>query len=161
MSKRQKGRRHRRVNRTPRPVGAAVRRRSTAAVPQPAVAHTAAQPAASAARQPVAQKAPEQPMEQAAARPAARSAAVPERAAAERAAPPAAAPGLGRHAARTWESLRTCGAAGASLEELCAAAGYQPRTVTKHVQGLADQGLAELRADRWYAREPAGALAAR
>ncbi|WP_058047689.1 hypothetical protein [Streptomyces roseifaciens] len=152
MSKRQKGRRHRRVNRTPRPVGAAVRRRSTAAAPQPAVAHTAAQPAASAVRQPVAQKAPEQPLERA----AARRPAVPERAAR-----PAAAPELGRHIVRTWESLRTYGTAGASLEELCAAAGYQPRTVTKHVQGLADQGLAELRDDRWYAREPAGALAAR
>ncbi|MEU1677119.1 hypothetical protein ABZ752_34580 [Streptomyces roseifaciens] len=160
MSKRQKGRRHRRVNRTPRPVGAAVRRRSPAAAPQPAVAHTAAQSAApAAARQPVAQKAPERPLERAAARPAARPAAVPERAAAERAAPPAA-PELGRHIVRTWESLRTCGAAGASLEELCAAAGYQPRTVTKHVQGLVDQGLAELRDERWYARDPA-ALAAR
>ncbi|QLE71040.1 hypothetical protein FGW37_04960 [Streptomyces rectiverticillatus] len=152
MSKRQKGRRHRRVNRTPRPIGAAVRRRSPAAAPQPAVAHTAAQPAASAARQPVVPKAPEQPLEQVAARQAVML---------ERAAPPAAAPVLGRHTARTWESLRTYGTAGASLEELCAAAGYQPRTVTKHVQGLADQGLAELRADRWYAREPAGALAAR
>ncbi|MFC5148715.1 hypothetical protein [Streptomyces aureoversilis] len=153
MSKRQKGRRHRRVNRTPRPVGAAVRRRSPAAAPQPAVAHTAAQPAApAAARQPVARKAPERPLERA----AARQAAVPERAAR-----PAAAPELGRHIVRTWESLRTYGTAGASLEELCAAAGYQPRTVTKHVQGLAGHGLAELRDDRWYAREPAEALATR
>ncbi|MGW2602737.1 hypothetical protein [Streptomyces klenkii] len=114
MSKRQKGRRHRRVNRTPRPVGAA----------RPRVMPV--RPAVTVTRQPLEQET-----------------------------------GLGRHAARTWESLRTCGAAGASLEELCASAGYQPRTVTKHVQGLADQGLAELRADRWYAREPAGALAAR
>ncbi|MGK5733136.1 hypothetical protein [Streptomyces sp. URMC 124] len=156
MSKRQKGRRHRRVNRTPRPVGAAVRRRSPAAAPQPAVAHAAAPPAATAtARQPVTQKAPQEPLE-----PAARRSAAPARAAAERSAPPAAAPELSRHTARTWESLRTYGAAGASLEELCVAVGYQPRTVTKHVQGLADQGLAELRDDRWYAREPAGALAA-
>ncbi|MCF3101076.1 hypothetical protein IPZ58_05725 [Streptomyces roseoverticillatus] len=140
MSKRQKGRRHRRVNRTPRPVGAA-RPRAMAAAVQAAVAPMAAQPAGAAAP----------------AAPAASAAPAARRRPLERetrpAAPAAPAAELGRHAARTWESLRTCGAAGASLEELCVAAGYQPRTVTKHVQGLADQGLAELRDERWYARE--------
>ncbi|MEV6674041.1 hypothetical protein [Streptomyces sp. NPDC051162] len=92
MSKRQKGRRHRKVNRTPRP-------RATTAPPRPVV--------------------------------------VPE---------------LGRHMARTWEGLRTYGAAGASLEELAEAVGYQARTVLKHVTGFAGQGLAELRDERWYAR---------
>ncbi|MEU5423612.1 hypothetical protein ACH4UT_15250 [Streptomyces sp. NPDC020799] len=94
MSKRQKGRRHRKVNRTPRP-------RAMAAPPRPAAV------------------------------------VVPE---------------LGRHMARTWEGLRTYGAAGASLEELAEAVGYQARTVLKHVTGFADQGLAEARGDRWYAR---------
>ncbi|CAM5290812.1 hypothetical protein [Streptomyces abikoensis] len=128
MSKRQKGRRHRRVNRTPRPVGAG-RLRAAAAAPRPAVARTASQPAGTAA--PVTPAAPPAP------------------------APAAPVAELGRHAARTWESLRTCGPEGASLEELCTAAGYQPRTVTKHVQGLADLGLAELRGERWYARDMA------
>ncbi|MEU8548352.1 hypothetical protein AB0C81_15405 [Streptomyces roseoverticillatus] len=132
MSKRQKGRRHRRVNRTPRPVGAA-RPRAMAAASQPAVAPMASQPAGPAAPA-VAAAARRRPLER-------------------ETRPAAPAADLGRHAARTWESLRTCGAAGASLEELCAAAGYQPRTVTKHVQSLADQGLAELRDERWYARE--------
>ncbi|MFE5870923.1 hypothetical protein ACFQ6V_20070 [Streptomyces roseifaciens] len=142
MSKRQKGRRHRRVNRTPRPVGTARPRAMAAAVApmaaQPAGVAAPAAPAAPAAS--VAPTARQRPLEQETR--------------------PAAPAELGRHAARTWESLRTCGAAGASLEELCAAAGYQPRTVTKHVQGLVDQGLAELRDERWYARDPA-ALAAR
>ncbi|MBB5118272.1 hypothetical protein GO002_22665 [Streptomyces eurocidicus] len=110
MSKRQKGRRHRRVNRTPRPAG-----RARPVAPQPAVRPPAAAPQ------------------------------------------PAATPDLGRHAARTWQSLRERGASGASLDELAAAAGYQARTVLKHVTGLAGHGLAELRDDRWYARETAGA----
>ncbi|ARZ71248.1 hypothetical protein SMD11_5669 [Streptomyces albireticuli] len=114
MSKRQKGRRHRRVNRTPRPVGRAL----------PAAPQSAARPAS--APHPTA--------------------------------PQSAAPDLGRHAARTWESLRELGAAGASLDELAAAAGYQARTVLKHVTGLAGHGLAELRDDRWYARDTADAL---
>ncbi|MGK5545172.1 hypothetical protein ACSNOH_10625 [Streptomyces sp. URMC 127] len=135
MSKRQKGRRHRRVNRTPRPVGAG-RLRAAAAAPRPAVARTASQPAGTAA-------------------PAAPAAPVAPAATAPPAVPAAPVAELGRHAARTWESLRTCGPEGASLEELCAAAGYQPRTVTKHVQGLADLGLAELRGERWYARDMA------
>ncbi|RLU82309.1 hypothetical protein CTZ27_30670 [Streptomyces griseocarneus] len=97
MSKRQKGRRHRKVNRTPRPRAGAL---AVATEPEVEVA----------------------------------------------------VPGLGRHAARTWEGLRGRGAAGASLEELAAAVGYQARTIQKHVAGFADQGLAELREDRWYAR---------
>ncbi|MEV4439398.1 hypothetical protein AB0K09_10305 [Streptomyces sp. NPDC049577] len=100
MSKRQKGRRHRRVNRTPRPVGSARPQGS----PQPAVR-------------------------------------IPAR----------TVPGLGRHEARTWDGLLAVGAAGASVEELCASVGYQARTILKHVNGLAGHGLAELRGDRWYA----------
>ncbi|MEU7109933.1 hypothetical protein ABZ951_33565, partial [Streptomyces sp. NPDC046215] len=109
MSKRQKGRRHRRVNRTPRPAGPA--RRARASLPPAAI------PA------------------------------------------PGPAPALGRHAARTWEGLRAAGGAGASLGELRAAVGYQERTIAKHVQEIAGHGLAELRGERWYPREPAGAAA--
>ncbi len=92
MSKRQKGRRHRQVNRTPRP----------------------------------------------------RAMAAPQR--------PVVVPGLGRHTARTWEGLREYGAAGASVEELAEAVGYQARTILKHVTGFADQGLVESRGDRWFVR---------
>ncbi|MFI9724477.1 hypothetical protein ACIHFE_33425 [Streptomyces sp. NPDC052396] len=99
MSKRQKGRRHRRVNRTPRPAGAS----------RPYFARPQAQP------------------------------------------PRPVAPELGRHTARTWDGLRSCGAGGASVEDLSAAVGYQPRTILKHVQGLLSQGLAERRGDRWFA----------
>ncbi|WP_078871549.1 hypothetical protein [Streptomyces caatingaensis] len=105
MSKRQKGRRHRRVNRTPRPVG------------------------------------PSRP----------RTRPEPER---------TVVPDLGRHTARTWDGLCSYGTGGASVEELCAAVGYQPRTILKHVSGLAGQGLAEQRGDRWYARAGAGVLVA-
>ncbi|MEU4212597.1 hypothetical protein AB0F13_21810 [Streptomyces sp. NPDC026206] len=103
MSKRQKGRRHRRVNRTPRPVGSTS---PSAARPEP--------------------------------RPDSR----PE---------PGPAPGLGRHETRTFDGLRALGDGGASVDELCAAVGYQARTILKHVNGLAGHGLAELRGDRWYA----------
>ncbi|GHG82519.1 hypothetical protein [Streptomyces griseocarneus] len=116
MSKRQKGRRHRRVNRTPRPVGAS----------RPATAR--AEP-----KRDVRQERPE---------------AVP-------------APALGRHEARTWDGLRAFGTDGASLDELCASVGYQPRTIAKHVTGLAGHGLAELRGERWYAREAEESLVSR
>lgn len=99
MSKRQKGRRHRRVNRTPRPVGSS---RPPAARPE---SH------------------PDSP----------------------------SAPRLGRHAARTWDGLRSRGAGGASVDELCGAVGYQPRTILRHIDELAGHGLAERRGDRWYA----------
>ncbi len=108
MSKRQKGRRHRRVNRTPRPVGSS----------RPHAARPESRP-----------------------EPRAEARAVYKR----------QVPGLGRHEARTWDGLRARGSGGASVDELCAAVGYQARTILKHVNGLADHGLAELRGDRWYA----------
>ncbi|MEV5510592.1 hypothetical protein [Streptomyces orinoci] len=101
MSRRQKGRRHRKVNRTPRPVGSS---RPYAVRPQ-------AQP--------------------------------PQ--------PRAVAPELGRHVIRTWDGLRSCGPGGASVADLSAAVGYQPRTILKHINGLVSQGLAEQRGDRWFA----------
>ncbi|MCA6095916.1 hypothetical protein LE181_27605 [Streptomyces sp. SCA3-4] len=111
MSKRQKGRRHRRVNRTPRPVGST---RPSTARPE---------------------SRPEQRQE-------ARTEPRPV---------PVSVPGLGRHEARTFDGLRALGDGGASVDELCAAVGYQARTILKHVNGLAGHGLAELRGDRWYA----------
>ncbi|MBZ4318716.1 hypothetical protein [Streptomyces huiliensis] len=140
MSKRQKGRRHRRVNRTPRPVGGSTRPEARAGV-------RAVEVRAVEARAVV----PE----------GARSEVGPQAGPGTRAAAPAAAvvPGLGRHEARTWDGLRSRGADGASVDDLCAAVGYQPRTILKHVAGLAGHGLAEQRGDRWYARTGEGVLA--
>ncbi|MDT0450024.1 hypothetical protein [Streptomyces hesseae] len=121
MSKRQKGRRHRRVNRTPRPVGPS---RHGAARPEPRPEHRAEQ-----RHEPRVEGRVE-------ARVKARSKEV---------------PALGRHEARTWNGLLARGAEGASVDELCLAVGYQARTIVKHVAGLADHGLAELRDERWYA----------
>ncbi|MEU7137418.1 hypothetical protein [Streptomyces sp. NPDC046261] len=105
MSKRQKGRRHRRVNRTPRPVGS-TRPSAARHEPRPESRHE-----------------------------------------------PRPHTGLGRHEARTFDGLRALGDGGASVDELCAAVGYQARTIVKHVNGLAQHGLVELRGERWYATE--------
>ncbi|MFF4226323.1 hypothetical protein ACFYZH_26150 [Streptomyces abikoensis] len=124
MSKRQKGRRHRRVNRTPRPVGLT----RPAARPGPRPEHRAEHRA---------ETRPE-PRTEVRAEPRAE-------------ARPRAVPELGRHEARTWDGLLARGAEGASVDELCVAVGYQARTILKHVTGLAGHGLAELREERWYA----------
>lgn len=108
MSKRQKGRRHRSVNRTPRPVG----RRAAAPAP---------------ARPPVPPPAPPAP------------APVP--------------PALGRHTARTYVHLAEAGPH--TVQELCEAVGYTPRTVTRHLEDLAGHGLATRAPDgRWAAAHP-------
>ncbi|KUJ68061.1 hypothetical protein ACZ90_22740 [Streptomyces albus subsp. albus] len=57
--------------------------------------------------------------------------------------------GLGQSAARTWHQLESHGAAGATVEELCASVGYQPPTILKHLKGLARFGMAEERDGRW------------
>ncbi|WP_255254007.1 helix-turn-helix domain-containing protein, partial [Streptomyces albidoflavus] len=51
------------------------------------------------------------------------------------------------------------GTQGAALDEVSAAAGYQPATVTRHLEGLAERGLARLDGERWYAVAPQGAPA--
>ncbi|MEU2511251.1 hypothetical protein [Streptomyces syringium] len=122
MSKRQKGRRHRKVNRTPRPVGSSRPGPSRA---EPRAEQPRAEPRAVVS------------------------------------AGTAGTPDLGRHEARTWEGLRASGVEGASVDELCAAVGYQARTVLKHVNGLAAYGMAERRGDRWYATRTAETATAR
>ncbi|MGR8012307.1 hypothetical protein [Streptomyces hypolithicus] len=58
--------------------------------------------------------------------------------------------GLGHHAQRTWARLKEVGTRGATVEDLCEAVGYQARTITKHLEGLSHYGLAEQREDgRW------------
>ncbi|MFF5131578.1 hypothetical protein ACFY41_32230 [Streptomyces syringium] len=125
MSKRQKGRRHRKVNRTPRPVGSSR--------PGPSRAEPRSEPRVESRAEARAEARPEPPAE-------------------PRAVVSAGTPDLGRHEARTWEGLRASGVEGASVDELCAAVGYQARTVLKHVNGLAAYGMAERRGDRWYAK---------
>ncbi|MEW2577258.1 hypothetical protein [Streptomyces syringium] len=126
MSKRQKGRRHRKVNRTPRPVGSSR--------PGPSRAEPRAESRAEVRPEPRAEP---------------------------RAVVSAGTPDLGRHEARTWEGLRASGVEGATVDELCAAVGYQARTVLKHVNGLAAYGMAERRGDRWYAKRSAEPATAR
>ncbi|MBC2879590.1 MULTISPECIES: hypothetical protein [Streptomyces] len=182
MSKRQKGRRHRRVNRTPRPVGGGSSRpkarwgarqegraesRQEGGVEARADARVEARGEGRVEAQAEARgvggadarvEALVEPRSEAGAgAPAAAGADVPSPAGPR--ARPAAVPGLGRHEARTWDGLRSRGADGASVDDLCASVGYQPRTILKHVAGLAGHGLAERRGDRWYARTGEEALA--
>ncbi|MEN8655772.1 hypothetical protein ABCR94_35665 [Streptomyces sp. 21So2-11] len=68
---------------------------------------------------------------------------------------PVQAGGIGRPAERTWQHLRTCGDTGASVDELSGVVGYQPATITRHVDGLAAHHLAQQRDGRWYAARAA------
>ncbi|MFJ4437728.1 hypothetical protein [Streptomyces sp. NPDC088923] len=166
MAKRrqQKGRKHRQVNRTPRPVTRTGAARLTAAAGGPERPRPAGTPAATTAT--------------AATTPAARDAgtsAAPEPAAAPEAPvparrpalvvelgdlfAPAAAGGLGRSAARTFAQLREGGTEGLALDQLAERAGFQPNTVGKHLSGLAERGVAQQRGERWYATEQAPAPA--
>ncbi|MFD3515852.1 winged helix-turn-helix domain-containing protein [Streptomyces sp. NPDC058657] len=124
--RKQKGRKHRRVNRTPRPVTPADRRTDRTA------------------RKPLAERSPV-----VAARPPADAAGT----TAEAALPPV--DGLSRHAQRTLDCLRDGRDQGATTEALSEAVGFTARTVAKHLDGLSRCGLAEQRADgRWSATGP-------
>ncbi|MFE9330134.1 hypothetical protein [Streptomyces sp. NPDC006925] len=162
MSKRQKGRKHRTVNRTPRPVGSAVRTRPVRATATGLTAADRAAPDRTAAAGPaVRTEAPAaRPVPapggtprgtpetaprtgpgqgaQSAPRPASGS-----EAADELFRTPARDGGLGQSAGRTWDRVRAAGASGTTVEELSASVGYQERTVLKHLLGLAEHGLAE------------------
>ncbi|MGE9694223.1 hypothetical protein [Streptomyces sp. CH6] len=167
MAKRrqQKGRKHRQVNRTPRPVTRTGAARLVAAAggperPRPAgtpdapATAPAATPAASTppARRDAPATAPEAPAPREVPRPA------PVVETGDLFAP-ATAGGLGRSAARTFAQLKEGGAEGLALDELAERAGFQPNTVGKHLSGLAERGVAERRGDRWYATEQAPAPA--
>ncbi|MFH8738898.1 hypothetical protein [Streptomyces sp. NPDC017964] len=102
--KKQKGRKHRTVNRTPRP--------------GPAPKTVSAEKTPTQARVVTQRRAPER---------------------------------LGHHAARTYVQLREHGPH--TIERLCETAGYTKRTIMKHLDGLARQGLAVQEVDgRWAAR---------
>ncbi|MEU7315845.1 helix-turn-helix transcriptional regulator [Streptomyces sp. NPDC007083] len=171
MSKRQKGRKHRTVNRTPRPVGPAVRARSVRAtaadrtgadktVPDrtaaagTAAAHGQAGRAEAPAARPLPAPGgtprgiPETTPEKGPGKPEQGPESAPQPAAGSEAAEelfrtPARDGGLGQSAGRTWERVRAAGASGTTVEELSASVGYQERTVLKHLLGLAEHGLAE------------------
>ncbi|CAL9617885.1 helix-turn-helix domain-containing protein [Streptomyces sp. enrichment culture] len=186
MSKRQKGRRHRKVNRTPRPVGPANRATATRATagrpttgtgpaPAPATDHPADRPATPAPRSAPAPAAGPQPAPEPAPAQDNTAAREPDRAPDGEPQPgpwdeaisalfrtPARDGGLGQSAARTWEQVRRSGAAGTTVEELAAGVGYQSRTILRHLQGLAEHGIVEQHApDRWRPVRPEGAAAPR
>ncbi|MFI5618043.1 helix-turn-helix domain-containing protein [Streptomyces sp. NPDC051567] len=140
MSRRQKGRRHRTVNRTPRPVGPAAPRRvgpRTAPAPVGAAA-TGPVPVAGPVAVPVPAPSPE---------------AVADADAEGIVFAAARHGGLGLPAARTWSELRAVGPGGASVADLSTAVGFTASTVARHLRGLASFGLAEQRGPHWH---PAG-----
>ncbi|MFF8494357.1 hypothetical protein ACF06O_26335 [Streptomyces albidoflavus] len=155
-ARKQKGRRHRTVNRTPRPVtrtrppGSAGQGTGPAA-PTATARQAPARPASGTTTAPPPARPP------AAEAPRTGSAPLPEVPAEVFA--PVGAGGLGRTAERSWRHLAAAGAQGAALDEVSAAAGYQPATVTRHLEGLAGRGLARLDGERWYAVTPQGAPA--
>ncbi|MBH5338696.1 hypothetical protein IHE55_29520 [Streptomyces pactum] len=138
MSKHKKGRRHRTVNRTPRPVGPA--RRPAAPVPAApaAVVVSGADPASQRTRG-------EQAVQH-----GADTAPTRKETDGELSRDTSGDGGLGRHAARTWQQLRAMGAGGTTVEELSVMVGYQSRTVLKHLKTMAGQGMAEQRGERWH-----------
>lgn len=133
MGKREKGRRHRRVNRTPRPVRRS--RTDRAAQTSPSVAGKL--DLGAVADGPGSAMFPSQGR-------AIGGGPAPELEASVFASK--ADGGLGHPAQRTWSALRTAGARESGVEELCEAVGFTQRTVVKHLEGLAAHGLAIQRA---------------
>ena len=122
MSKSQKGRRHRTVNRRPRPVRTAV---GSAADPvqAPKVEKVVQAPSTKGeAGEGVG------PLFQTALRDG----------------------GLGLPAARTWRHLLESDRGGATVEEISATVGYQPQTIGRHVNGLLKYGMVRESEGRWY-----------
>ncbi|KAB1985879.1 hypothetical protein [Streptomyces triticiradicis] len=138
MSRHSKGRRHRKVNMTPRPVGP---RRSPRGVREQVSAGvvdsraTRAEPPAPA-RETSGERA-------------------------EAVSRTVSASGLSRHAVRTWERLAEAGSGGIEVEELTEAVGFRRSTVLGHLKGLAGLGLAEDHESVWRATGPVEGAASR
>ncbi|MGY0021368.1 hypothetical protein [Streptomyces sp. cg35] len=153
MSQKKKGRRHRSVNRTPRPVGSAgrpPRQRTAPPAHAPATAPDLGKVIAQLGFTPARVPAPAAPRESAPAQ-----ALSVEADSDDEAGPlftvPARDGGLGVNAHRTWLRLRSVQGA-VRAEELSEKVGYTPRTITKHLKGLAGYGLARQDAEgHWYA----------
>lgn len=138
MSRHSKGRRHRKVNMTPRPVGP---RRSPREVREQVGA-------GAVGSQPARAEPPVPGQDANGERTEAVSRAVSES-------------GLSRHAVRTWERLAEAGAEGVEVAELTVAVGFRRSTVLGHLKGLAELGLAEDHEGVWRATGPAEGAAAR
>ncbi|MFD8077390.1 hypothetical protein ACFV3E_32620 [Streptomyces sp. NPDC059718] len=149
----QKGRKHRTVNRTPRPV-APVR---TAPAAAPVASPVPPAPSGTAVPAPV--PAPSAPPGASTARP---PAPVPAPAPASARTPAAAAvpapaeprpeeSGLARTALKTLQELRAAGSDGTTIDALSASVGYQPATIARHIDSLAAHHLVHQRDGRWYA----------
>ena len=123
MSKSQKGRRHRTVNRRPRPVRSAV---------GPVQAQKAEK----------AEKAVQVPSVEAGAGPEEGVGPLFQTAVRDG--------GLGLPAARTWRHLLDSDRGGATVEEISATVGYQPQTIGRHVNGLLKYGMVRESEGRWY-----------
>ena len=145
MSKHQKGKKHRTVNRRPRPVGSP---RS------PGAGHEAVRPA----RLPAARN--ETPR-----RETSKDATPTHRTPGDEPSWEAAEAlfrvtvrdgGLGQNAGRTWRHLLAAGDRGSTLDDLSTAVGYQPDTVRRHLKGLADRGMVREEGELWR-RIPGGA----
>ncbi|WP_420036897.1 helix-turn-helix domain-containing protein [Streptomyces sp. cg28] len=160
-STKKKGRRHRTVNRTPRPVGTVTAPRAETTAPVMVPGQKAEPDLDRVLRNlgygrlrvpaPAARAVPTTPV------PAAKTVKVAE----PRPAPRATAE-LNKNARLTLESLERA-ADGLTLEQVCEAVGWTPRTVTRHLRTLADAGLAEQAEDgQWSAAgTPSGAAAER
>jgi DNA-binding transcriptional ArsR family regulator len=152
--KHQKGRKHRRVNLTPRPVTPLAQRADRAD------AGPVAAPAAVEAAPPAAGTAPSAVDAAPTAAGAAPDATEAAPSSAGSGAGEASAEGLSRNAQRTLARLYESGPQGATPADLGEAVGYTVRTVTRHLAGLARNGLVVRQADgRWSAtvRHPDGA----
>ena len=135
MSKSQKGRRHRTVNRRPRPVRSAVgpvpvekAEMAEMAEMVAAVAAVEVLEVAASAEVPVSAEEGVGPLFQTALRDG----------------------GLGLPAARTWRHLLESDRSGATVEEISATVGYQPQTIGRHVSGLLKYGMVRESEGRWY-----------
>ncbi|WP_433544139.1 hypothetical protein ACQPZG_02780 (plasmid) [Streptomyces sp. CA-294286] len=152
-----KGRKHRRVNLTPRPVTPAARREDRSAGERAAAEGAAAAEVARETRAaPQAGAAPQTEVApQPGAAPAGAVASAGAVAPADAVSATAALEGLSRNAQRTLACLYDTGAHGATPEALGEAVGYTARTVAKHLDGLARNGLVVRQADgRWSAVDP-------
>lgn len=138
MSRHSKGRRHRKVNMTPRPVGP---RRSPREARVPAGA-AAADPRPPRLQPPIPGQDANGERAEAVSRTVTES-------------------GLSRHAVRTWERLAEAGPDGVEVAELTESVGFRRSTVLGHLKGLAGLGLAEDHESVWRATGPVEGAVAR
>ncbi|MFE0632691.1 hypothetical protein ACFW3D_37775 [Streptomyces sp. NPDC058864] len=160
----QKGRKHRTVNRTPRPVapvrtGTAAGTATPPAPPVPADPAVPSRTAVAAPAVPAPAAPPVAPAASTVPAPSAAPAPAPGPApatAATPSVPPPAAPrpeesGLARTALKTLQQLRAAGSDGTTIDALSESVGYQPATIARHIDSLAAHHLVHQRDGLWYA----------